>query len=280
MNLINPYKLLGITVNSTSSELKKNYYNLAKICHPDKGGNSEDMCIIYKSYKYVEKQFENCKNIKSYDEYEKDFEDFCKKQTEIKLPAYNEIYKNSDEYLEEKKKSDKIRYQCEQIKKERDAYINSEEYKNLQKHHTKFITNFNKKFDEEKSQIESKKIINPFDFGYGEFMDISDLQDEKIDLDDITEYNPIENLKNKNKFTKELVIYKEPLFTPLGYGKYFDYTVNHINDFSDKINNIQLNDYKLAFSNTHDLSKFQKKERTYDDIIKEREDFMLSLQKN
>ena len=81
MNFINQYKLLGVTVNSTKSELKKNYYDLAKICHPDRGGNSNDMNVIYKCYKYIENHFENCKNVKTYDEYEQDFEDFCKSIT-------------------------------------------------------------------------------------------------------------------------------------------------------------------------------------------------------
>ena len=41
--------LTKIPIRSLS--VKKNYYNLAKLCHPDRGGNSEDMNVVYKCYK-------------------------------------------------------------------------------------------------------------------------------------------------------------------------------------------------------------------------------------
>ena len=35
MNLLNPYDLLGVNTNSSTNELKKKqYYNLALVCHP------------------------------------------------------------------------------------------------------------------------------------------------------------------------------------------------------------------------------------------------------
>ena len=36
--LINPFDLFGITIDNTLNELKRSYYNMALLCHPDKGG--------------------------------------------------------------------------------------------------------------------------------------------------------------------------------------------------------------------------------------------------
>ena len=104
-------------------------------------------------------------------------------------------------------------------------------------------------------------------------MDYSKFQDEKTNLEEITKYTPIIKLKNKKKFSTKLIIYEEPFHTPIGYGKYYDYTVNEINDFTDKIDKMKLNDYKLAFSEPSDLSKFNRKSRTLEELIKEREQF-------
>ena len=35
-SLIDPYNLLGVTINSSPKEVKQAYYNLALLCHPDK----------------------------------------------------------------------------------------------------------------------------------------------------------------------------------------------------------------------------------------------------
>ena len=64
-SLINPFQLLGVTTNSTISELKKAYYQLALLCHPDKGGNNDDMRVVHQSYKYIKKQMENANYTKS-----------------------------------------------------------------------------------------------------------------------------------------------------------------------------------------------------------------------
>ena len=45
-SLINPYELLGVNINSCLKEVRKSYYNFAKICHPDKGGDKKDMYIV------------------------------------------------------------------------------------------------------------------------------------------------------------------------------------------------------------------------------------------
>ena len=66
-SLINPYDFLGVTINSSIKELKKKYFELALICHPDKGGNSNDMDILNKAYLYILEQINNCNNNITYE---------------------------------------------------------------------------------------------------------------------------------------------------------------------------------------------------------------------
>ena len=54
--LINPFSLLGVSSKSTLTDLKKAYYQLSLMCHPDKGGNSADMIVVSKAYQYVKQQ--------------------------------------------------------------------------------------------------------------------------------------------------------------------------------------------------------------------------------
>ena len=99
--LINPYELLGININSSISDLKKNYYNLSLIVHPDKGGNNKDFQIIHSAYNYIKNQLINKKNKETtYEKLEQEFEDFLKTQKDTYTPFY-EIYKETNDWLNE-----------------------------------------------------------------------------------------------------------------------------------------------------------------------------------
>ena len=89
--LINPYDLLGVSTNSSIKELKKKYFELALICHPDKGGNKEDMVFINKAYKYIHNQLEGVNRLVSYEDLEENFFNFCKEQENVPC-AFSEIY--------------------------------------------------------------------------------------------------------------------------------------------------------------------------------------------
>ena len=60
--LINPFSLLGVSSKSTLADLKKAYYQLSLMCHPDKGGDSSDMIVVAKAYQYVKQQLEKIKD--------------------------------------------------------------------------------------------------------------------------------------------------------------------------------------------------------------------------
>tara|TARA_Y100001970_G_C14256871_1_gene876217 strand:- start:675 stop:1358 length:684 start_codon:yes stop_codon:yes gene_type:complete len=98
MNLLNPYRLLGVSINSTMKELRKSYYNLSLLCHPDKGGNASDMDTVHKAYLYIKKQLANNDKCITYEEAEQQFETFCKKQKE-QPPPFSKIYEEANDFI-------------------------------------------------------------------------------------------------------------------------------------------------------------------------------------
>ena len=97
-----------------------------------------------------------------------------------------------------------------------------------------WIKEINKEFTELKKANDN----NPFDKGYGEFMDKSEVNDE---------YNCCEDKNVNNDFTDAIVEYKEPVNLPDQVTSYPLNTKN-ITDFSSNSNNISMTDYKKAFS--------------------------------
>ena len=106
---INPYELLGLSSNSTIKDLKKAYYEFSLLCHPDRGGNCNEMDIVHKSYKYIKNQLENCNNL-TYENLEKEFEFFCKNQEE-KTPCFSDIYDESNDFIRDFNKKFSEEYQ-------------------------------------------------------------------------------------------------------------------------------------------------------------------------
>ena len=96
--LINPYSLLGVKHTCSVSELKKQYYNLSLLTHPDKGGNKEDFNVVHLAYNYIKTQIENIKDV-TYEELEDEFDEFCKKQESIKPPCFYEVFKETNDWL-------------------------------------------------------------------------------------------------------------------------------------------------------------------------------------
>jgi curved DNA-binding protein CbpA len=216
-NLLNPFELFNVTHESTVKELKRSYYQLAMMCHPDKGGEAEAMVTIVKAYKYVLEQLEH-KSDKSYEEIELEFEQFCKQQLEIPMPSYNSI---TDELFEREIMS---------IGKDTNVYYN-DAFRN---------------------------------HGYGHLMEESKPRDEN-------EPNQIDNTPIRNQFSRELVEYKEPSASPFFLDGYLNLGLKEVNDFSTQ----GACDYFKAFccSSTSETNLGSYKEKTYDELIKEREEF-------
>lgn len=184
MNLVNPYSLLGVNVNSTINELKKNYYNLALICHPDKGGSAEDMITLKNAYNYIKPQLLN-KTEKSYEDLEDEFKDFCKNQTQ-KISSFSEVYAESHDWINDFNKK------FEQLDNN-DVF--SKGYGNLMENKKNNNLKYN---DIENGKIEnnfSRELIifkepnsNPMDFGTNYRFDVKEIKDfssnENINMND------------------------------------------------------------------------------------------------
>lgn len=92
--VINPYELFGADPQTTSlKDLKKRYYELALLVHPDKNPNCnsavEEMVVVHNAYNYCKYEIEhsNAKRKQgTADEIASCFEDFCKKQMECPPP--------------------------------------------------------------------------------------------------------------------------------------------------------------------------------------------------
>ena len=52
MSLLNPFGLLGLDYSASREEVRLAFKELALICHPDKGGDMEQMRVLYLCYKY------------------------------------------------------------------------------------------------------------------------------------------------------------------------------------------------------------------------------------
>ena len=163
--LINPYTLLGVNTNSSIDELKKSYRELALLCHPDKGGNANDMCVIHNAYKYVKEQLMSTNNNKTYEDLENDFKTFCKNQ-ENTPPSYYTIHKEfNDEF------------------------------------NKKFVEMMESREDDNFNNFNNNK-NNPFELGYGHLMDEStyNKNEEAINYN----INGIKNINISKSLKKKL----------------------------------------------------------------------------
>lgn len=58
MPSIQPYELFALTHKATLQDVRKAYYDMALMCHPDKGGSAEDMQTINAAYAWLKKGLE------------------------------------------------------------------------------------------------------------------------------------------------------------------------------------------------------------------------------
>lgn len=211
--LINPYALLGVTINSTFNELKRNYYNMALMCHPDKGGSSDDMHIVLMAYNYCKEQLEK-KEAKetTYEKLEEEFADFCKNQEE-QLPTFSSVYEETNDWIKD----------------------------------------FNKEFEELNinnvgggASVNDIVMNDPFKDGYGDLMDTGEEDNNDNKLVELIEYNDIEKNVTSNQFKNQIIKYEEPAVLPDTI-THFPLNCEKIDDFSGVSNNLQMNDYYKSF---------------------------------
>ena len=109
-DIINPYSLLGVTTNSTPKELKKAYYELALICHPDRNGNKEDMEILHACYEFVKQELEQTNTQTTFGDLESQFQEFLSTQ-EKSVPEFRDIHDDTFDLAKFNQQFDSTRHQ-------------------------------------------------------------------------------------------------------------------------------------------------------------------------
>jgi curved DNA-binding protein CbpA len=238
-NSINPYELLGFDSKYpnliTLSQLKKTYYTLSLICHPDKGGNPDDMIILKNSYQYIKNQIEH-KDSKphNYELVEEEFKNFMKEQSN-KPPPFSSIYEEAHEWL--------LDFNEQFIQNKLQA---KQEYKNKHSNENDFQLYDNESENENLKKIFSENILED---GYGHLMDLTESTDRDEEIKkDVTHH-----------FVKDITFYKEPTSYQTSFTDYME-------AFTENNTITSIETIKIE-NNNSDI------EYNLEKIIKERQDF-------
>lgn len=91
-SLIQPFELLGVATNSSVQEVRKAYYRLALLCHPDKGGDPKDMRMVQDAYEWIMAQIEGVDSDYTYEDAQQEFDDFIAAQNKSSsVPPFSDI---------------------------------------------------------------------------------------------------------------------------------------------------------------------------------------------
>ena len=217
---LNPFEFLGLNLTSSLSDLKKRYYELSLLCHPDRGGNKDDMITLHNCYLYVKTHLENIdpNNIsETYLKLEKEFEIFCRTQQEQQVPSFHQIYQENNDFIQ----------QFNQY------FENS--LKITQSDDQESISNYDQ----------------PFKNGYQDMMEISDYHQQDVSNFELKEYKYSETdsqIPIQNNIQQPIIIYQEPTSLPDNYGIFQHLNNNKITDFSYNSEQINMTDYQKAFN--------------------------------
>jgi hypothetical protein len=78
--MIDPYQLLGLTIESTPEEARASFRDLALLAHPDKGGIAAEFKILLDAYRYVTAQLGAVNRTETVESLEATFAAFCEAQ--------------------------------------------------------------------------------------------------------------------------------------------------------------------------------------------------------
>jgi len=88
--LVDPFELLGVSMHATPKEVRTRYYQLACICHPDRGGTAEQMRTLYNAYEFVMRSVA-LNTTHTLEDLQGAFDLFCKTQTQ-EPPQFRDIH--------------------------------------------------------------------------------------------------------------------------------------------------------------------------------------------
>jgi hypothetical protein len=93
-SIMDMYALLGVNQDSSMTDVKRAYRQLALLYHPDKGGNVNDMRIIKNACDWICNDIDiiNMENEKgTYEERNAEFQEFIKSQEKSSIPSFSQI---------------------------------------------------------------------------------------------------------------------------------------------------------------------------------------------
>jgi len=287
-SIINPFDFLGLDINSSLNDLRKSYYKLSLLCHPDKGGDPKDMDTLHKCYLYVKEQLENINTSKKFEDFENEFKVFLKEQEAIKPPTFYEIFTDNPLNDEFNKKFEETRAQIMEINilnEEEEEYFINKNYVYLE--NSLLQDGYGDLMEKGDSEDEGgdEGVGKEGDEGVGKEGDegVGKEGDEGVDKEGEAKqpkepklkkinYNPKVNKKPlKNIFNTEIIQYKDPIGIN-GDGNFMRLDMKKMNDFS--IN--EASDYMRAFSSNplieEDSSKIlDNRPKTLEELIALRE---------
>lgn len=93
---VNPYELLGVKEDSPLSEVRRAYFRIALVCHPDKGGSADDMRVVQSAYDWIVHHINTVKahGTETYEEKEDNFKEFLESQQKEKVLTWDEVCKD------------------------------------------------------------------------------------------------------------------------------------------------------------------------------------------
>jgi len=218
---LNPFEFLGLSLKNNLSDLKKRYYELSLLCHPDRGGNKDDMITLHNCYLYVKKHLENINPndiSETYLKLEKEFEIFCRLQKEQQVPSFHQIYQENNDFIQQFN----------------EYFENS--LKIIQLDETTNISNYEQ----------------PFKDGYKDLMEISDYHHQDVSNFGIKDCKYTETdsqIPIQNNIQQPIIVYQEPTSLPDNYGSFQHLNNNKITDFSYDSQHLNMTDYQKAFNN-------------------------------
>lgn len=247
MSVVNPYEFLGVTPTSTLTEVRRAYFRLSLLCHPDKGGRADDMRTLQSAYDWITHHIETVKShgTETYEEKEDNFKEFLESQQQEKILAWDEIVKDAMELQDGQ--FDELYNACkfsdDEYTKKLVAHVFFSRLRCLLNQEVTqpdlhaFKEQLMRACVEEMKNVSKRGVFSAsVEGGYGEFLQATP---EDIEA-------PI--AENKSFGKRELILYEEPSALPLArpMGAYV-LPQEKLDDYSTE----SLCDYRIAFQDTN-----------------------------
>ena len=88
--MIDPWTLFGVTPETPMRDVRKAYLKMALLCHPDHGGNTSDMNIVYQAYVWIRDQIESADRRNAVFRVEERFRTLSMNEIEKEVANFNE----------------------------------------------------------------------------------------------------------------------------------------------------------------------------------------------